>query len=69
MSKQLTLGEGFEKYAKTTKRAQFLSDMDRVVLQRNLTRGLHLRMTHRVEPEYGSALGLFPGFHLLWRLC
>ena len=31
MSKQLTLGEGFEKYAKTTKRAQFLSDMDRIV--------------------------------------
>lgn len=31
MSKQLTLGEGFEKYAKTTKRAQFLTDMDRIV--------------------------------------
>lgn len=31
MSKQLTLGEGFEKYAKTTKRSQFLSDMDRIV--------------------------------------
>lgn len=31
MSKQLTLGAGFEKYAKTTKRAQFLSDMDRIV--------------------------------------
>ncbi len=31
MSKQLTLGEGFEKYAKTTKRGQFLSDMDRIV--------------------------------------
>lgn len=31
MSKQLTLGVGFEKYAKTTKRAQFLSDMDRIV--------------------------------------
>jgi len=31
MSKQLTLGEGFEKYAKTTRRAQFLSDMDRIV--------------------------------------
>ena len=31
MSKQLTLGEGFEKYAKTTKRAQFLSDMDRII--------------------------------------
>jgi transposase, IS5 family len=31
MSKQLTLGEGFEKYAKTTKRAKFLSDMDRIV--------------------------------------
>lgn len=31
MSKQLTLGEGFEKYAKTTKRAQFLNDMDRII--------------------------------------
>ena len=31
MSKQLTLGTGFEKYAKTTKRAQFLSDMDRII--------------------------------------
>jgi len=31
MAKQLTLGDGFEKYAKTTKRAQFLSDMDRIV--------------------------------------
>ncbi len=31
MSKQLTLGEGFEKYAKTTKRTQFLSDMDRII--------------------------------------
>jgi len=31
MSKQLTLGEGFEKYAKTTKRSQFLRDMDRIV--------------------------------------
>ncbi len=31
MSKQLTLGEGFEKYGKTTKRAQFLSEMDRLI--------------------------------------
>lgn len=31
MSKQLTLGEGFEKYAKTTKRAQFLLEMDRII--------------------------------------
>jgi transposase, IS5 family len=31
MSKQLTLGAGFEKYAKTTKRAQFLADMDCIV--------------------------------------
>lgn len=31
MSKQLTLGDGFEKYAKTTKRAQFLGDMDRII--------------------------------------
>lgn len=31
MSKQLTLGEGFEKYAKTTKRARFLSEMDRII--------------------------------------
>jgi len=31
MSKQLTLGEGFEKYAKTTKRAQFLREMDRII--------------------------------------
>ena len=31
MSKQLTLGDGFEKYAKTTKRAQFLGEMDRII--------------------------------------
>jgi IS5 family transposase len=31
MSKQLTLGAGFEKYAKTTRRAQFLSEMDRII--------------------------------------
>ncbi len=31
MNKQLTLGEGFERYMKTTKRAQFLSDMDRII--------------------------------------
>lgn len=31
MSKQLTLGEGFDKYAKTTKRAQFLREMDRII--------------------------------------
>ena len=31
MSKQLTLGAGFEKYAKTTKRAQFLDDMDPII--------------------------------------
>lgn len=31
MSKQLTLGEQFEKYAKTTRRSQFLSEMERIV--------------------------------------
>ena len=31
MSKQLLLGEGFEKYAKRTRRAQFLSEMERIV--------------------------------------
>jgi transposase, IS5 family len=31
MSKQLTLGAGFEKYAKTTRRARFLSEMERIV--------------------------------------
>ncbi len=31
MSKQLTLGRGFEKYAKTTKRETFLGEMDRIV--------------------------------------
>ena len=31
MSKQLTLGTGFEKYAKTTRREKFLSEMDRIV--------------------------------------
>lgn len=36
MSKQLTLGAGFEKYAKTTRRAQFLSEMDRIVPWREL---------------------------------
>lgn len=31
MSKQLTLGDGFQKYAKTTRRSAFLSEMDRVI--------------------------------------
>lgn len=31
MSKQLTLGTGFEKYAKTTRREKFLTEMDRIV--------------------------------------
>ena len=31
MSKQLSLGEGFEKYAKTTRREHFLREMERVV--------------------------------------
>lgn len=31
MSKQLTLGAGFEKYAKTTRRVQYLSEMDRII--------------------------------------
>ena len=31
MSIQLTLGEGFEKYAKTTNRTEFLNDMDRSI--------------------------------------
>lgn len=31
MSKQLTLGEGFEKYGKTTRRAKFLREMDSIV--------------------------------------
>ncbi|MBX9607595.1 MAG: transposase, partial [Gammaproteobacteria bacterium] len=31
MGKQLSFGEGFQKYAKTTKRSVFLSQMDRVV--------------------------------------
>ena len=36
-NKQMTLaGSGFEKYAKTTRRAQFLSEMDRIVPWREL---------------------------------
>ncbi len=31
MSKQLTLGTGFEKYAKTTRREKFLDEMERIV--------------------------------------
>ena len=31
MSKQLSLGAGFEKYAKHTRRAQFLSEMERIL--------------------------------------
>jgi IS5 family transposase len=31
MSKQLTLGTGFEKFSKTTKREKFLGEMDRIV--------------------------------------
>ena len=29
MSKQMTLGTGFEKYSKTTRREKFLTEMDR----------------------------------------
>ena len=31
MSKQLTLGEGFDKYAKTARRVRFLGEMERIV--------------------------------------
>lgn len=31
MSKQLTLGAGFEKYTKATRRGQFLKEMDRII--------------------------------------
>ncbi len=31
MSKQMTLGTGFEKYSKTTRRERFLTEMDRIV--------------------------------------
>ena len=31
MKEQLTLGTGFEKYSKTTRREKFLTDMDRIV--------------------------------------
>ncbi len=40
-----------------------------VVLHRNLTRHLHLKMTHPLEPEYGSALRRFSSFGLLRCLC
>ena len=30
MSKQMTLGTGFEKYSKTTRRERFLTEMDRI---------------------------------------
>ncbi len=36
MSKQLTLGTGFEKYAKTTRREKFLDEMDSIVPWRAL---------------------------------
>ncbi len=42
---QLTLaGTGFEKYTKTTRRAQFLAEMDRVVPWRDLCA--------RIDPVY-----------------
>src|SRR5919201_6645470 len=41
---QLTLGTGFEKYIKVTRRAQFLAEMDRVVPWRDLCA--------RIEPVY-----------------
>jgi len=31
MSKQMTLGTGFERYSKTTRREKFLAEMDRIV--------------------------------------
>ncbi len=31
MSKQMTLGTGFEKYSKTTRREKFLTEMDCIV--------------------------------------
>src|SRR3989442_11631137 len=45
---QITLaGTGFEKYTKTTRRAQFLAEMDRVVPWRELCA--------RIEPVYPKA--------------
>src|SRR5262245_5301061 len=46
--RQITLaGTGFEKYTKTTRRAQFLAEMDRVVPWRELCA--------RIEPVYPKA--------------
>ena len=36
MSKQMTLGKGFEKYSKSTRRERFLTEMDRIVPWGNL---------------------------------
>ncbi len=54
--KQLTLGGGFEKYAKPTRREQFLADMDRVVPWRKLRKV--------IEPVYPKGAGGRPAKEL-----
>lgn len=54
--KQLTLGGGFEKYAKPTRREQFLADMDRVVPWRKLRKV--------IEPVYPKGAGGEPAKEL-----
>lgn len=52
--KQQTLG-GFEKYGKTTRRAKFLSEMDRVVPWQELTAAIE-----PVYPKVSAAGGRLP---------
>ncbi len=47
MSKQLTLGTGFEKFSRTTKRAKFLAEMERIVPWAELCR--------LIAPKYPKA--------------
>ena len=54
--KQLTLGSGFEKYAKATRREHFLADMDRVVPWRKLRKV--------IEPVYPKGAGGRPAKEL-----
>ena len=57
-NKQVTLsGTGFEKFSKTTRRAQFLAEMERVVPWAELCA--------LVEPVYPKGEGLKPGTKVL----
>lgn len=64
MSKQLTLGTGFEKLSRTTKRAKFLAEMERIVPWAELCRLIAPKCPASTGIRRGTVLS-FPERHFL----